>query len=160
LGYLIVGSFAGLLDDPKGAHVMSAEDLKTKDRRAIEEGLNQKNLAVYDELVAADVVNHSPTGTTHGLAAYKQFLSAYFTAFPDLHFTIHAQLAEGDLSVVHWTASGSQQGPLAGIPPTGKQATNQGVGISRWVNGKVQEGWVFFDNLSLMQQLGVIPKQG
>ena len=139
---------------------MSTEEYKARNRRAIEEGLNQKNLAVYDEICAADVVIHSPTGTTEGLAAYKQLLSANFIAFPDLHFTIEAQLAEGDLSVTRWTSRGTHQGSLGGIPPTGKQATNSGVIMVRWANGKVVESWNFFDNLSLMQQLGVIPKQG
>lgn len=139
---------------------MSTEEHKAAHRRTFEEGLNQQDLSVIDELTAASVVSHSPTGTTHGLAAYKQYLSAYLTAFPDLQFTIEAQLAEGEWSVVHWTARGTHQGPLAGIPPTGNETTTPGVTLSRWTNGKIVEIWSFFDNLGLMQQLGVIPKQG
>ncbi|HEV2458565.1 MAG TPA: ester cyclase [Ktedonobacterales bacterium] len=136
---------------------MSAEEHKANDRRIIEEGLNRKNLAFLDGITATDVVAHSPTGAIQGLAAYRQYLEAYLTAFPDLRFTIEAQLAEGDQSVMHWTARGTHQGALAGIPATGKQATTPGVTLTRWASGKAVEVWTYFDNLHLMQELGVIP---
>ena len=136
---------------------MSAEENKGVDRRLIEEGLNQRNLAIYDEFSASNIVNHTPTGTIQGTEAYKQYLSAYITAFPDLRFTIESQLADGDFSAVHWTARGTHQGMLAGIPATGKSATTPGVTLLRRANGKVVESWIYFDNLALLQQLGVIP---
>jgi predicted ester cyclase len=154
---LIVASLVGVLDEAKGAHVMSAEENKVNDRRFFDEGLNRQNLAVADEFLATHIVGHTPTGTTQGLEAYKQYLSLYFSAFPDLQFTVGAQLADGDLTAVQWTATGTQQGALAGIPPTGKSATTAGLTLNRHANGKVVESWVYFDNLSLMQQLGVIP---
>jgi steroid delta-isomerase-like uncharacterized protein len=136
---------------------MSPEETKTKGRRLIEEVWNQKNLEVCDEIFAADVISHGPTGTSQGVAAQKQFISAYLAAFPDLHFTIEAQMSEAEMSATRWTGHGTHQGPLAGIPPTGIQTTNSGITMSHWVNGKIVEIWSFFDNLSLMQQLGVIP---
>ncbi|HEV2456792.1 MAG TPA: ester cyclase, partial [Ktedonobacterales bacterium] len=142
---------------PERSTAMSAEEHKAHDRRIVEEGLNGKNLAVLDEVAATDVVAHSPTGTTQGLDAYKQYIGAYFAAFPDLRFTIEAQLAEGDQSVIHWIARGTHQGPLAGIPATGKQPTTPGVTLTRWANGKAVEVWTYFDNLRLMQELGVMP---
>jgi steroid delta-isomerase-like uncharacterized protein len=137
-----------------------SEQNKASDRRFYDEGLNKHSTAIVDELCTASVTVHSPIGTTHGAAEYKQFLTGYFTAFPDLHFTLHEQLAEGNTTVTHWTATGDHKGPLGPIPATGKHAQNSGVTINHWVNGKVQEAWIFFDNLALMQQLGVIPKMG
>lgn len=139
---------------------MSTKQHQANIRRFIEACLNQHNLANVDEFVAPTAIGHSPTGTMQGIAEYRQFLAGYFTAFPDLHFTLNEVLVEGDTSVVHWAASGTHQGHLAGIPPTGKPATNSGVTIDHWTNGKVQEEWIFFDNLSVMQQLGVIPTPG
>jgi steroid delta-isomerase-like uncharacterized protein len=136
---------------------MSAEENKVNDRRIFEEGLNRQNLAIFDTLVATDAVSHNPTGTTQGLDAYKQYLSVYFTAFPDLKFTAEAQIADADQSVVQWTARGTHQGMLAGIPATGRSATTPGITFNRWANGRIVESWVYFDNLGLMQQLGVIP---
>jgi predicted ester cyclase len=78
-------------------------------------------------------------------------------AFPDLHGTIEDQIAEGDKVVSRMTYRGTHQGELMGIPPTGKQVTMSFIGIHRITAGKVAEGWVNFDALGMMQQLGVIP---
>jgi predicted ester cyclase len=93
----------------------------------------------------------------HGLEAYKQFILMYITAFPDARFTIDDIIAEGDTVVVRYTARGTHQGNLMGIPPTGKQASVTTIGIFRIVNGKAVEQWINCDDLGLLQQLGVVP---
>src|SRR5258708_38594660 len=98
--------------------------------------------------------------TIQGKEAFKQFLSMYLTAFPDLHFTIEDIIAEGDTVVVRFTFRGTHQGDLMGIPPTGKQVVVTGIDIICAANGKVVEEWVNRDELSLLQQLGVIPTPG
>jgi len=138
---------------------MSTEDNKAHVRRGFE-AVNQKNLAVFDELLTPDVVFHSASTTMQGLEAYKQFLSMYMTAFPDLHFTIEDMIAEGDTVVARFTTRGTHQGNLMGIPPTGKQVSGTGMFIDRIVNGKGVEQWFHTDDLGLLQQLGVIPAMG
>ncbi len=138
---------------------MSTEQHKANDRRAFE-ALNQKTLAVFDELCATDIVVHGIPTTTQGLEAFKQFLSMNFTAFPDLHYTIEDQLAEGDKSVVRYTLRGTHQGDFMGIPATGKQINVTGIIIVRFANEKAVEIWGNTDNLGMMQQLGVIPPLG
>ena len=135
---------------------MSTEDNKAHVRRGFE-AVNQKNLAVYDELLAPDVVFHNASTTMQGLEAYKQFLSMYMTAFPDLLFTIEDMIAEGDTVVARFTTRGTHQGNLMGIPPTGKQMSGTGMFIDRIVNGKGIEQWFNTDDLGLLQQIGVIP---
>ena len=135
---------------------MSTEDNKAHVRRGFEE-VNQKNLAVFDELLTPDVVFHNASATMQGLEAYKQFLSMYMTAFPDLHFTIEDTIAEGDTVVARFTTRGTHLGNLMGIPPTGKQVSGTGMFIDRIVNGKAVEQWFNTDDLGLLQQLGVIP---
>jgi predicted ester cyclase len=95
-----------------------------------------------------------------GLEAYKQLLSVYVTAFPDLQFTIEDMIAEGDTVVVRYTTRGTHQGNFRGIPPTGKQVSGTGMFIDRLVNGKAVEQWFNGDDLGLLQQLGVIPSMG
>ena len=68
-------------------------------------------------------------------------------------------VAEEDKVVVRWTASGTHQGSLMGIPPTGKEVAVTGVDIFRVKEGKLAELWLNWDQLGLMQQLGVIPPQ-
>jgi len=141
---------------------MSNEENKAMDRRFYEEVWNGGNLAVVDEFVAANYVDHDPqpTGALEGVEGIKQSVTMYRTAFPDAHFTIEDQIAEGDLLVTRWRARGTHQGPLMGIPPTGKPAMVTGISITRWASGKVVEGWTNFDALGLLQQLGAVPSMG
>ena len=95
-----------------------------------------------------------------GIEAHNQFATMHRTAFPDLRFVAEDVIAEGDKVVERRTSSGTHQGELMGIPPTGRQTTGSGVSIFRVANGKVAEQWVNWDMLGLLQQLGGIPPLG
>jgi steroid delta-isomerase-like uncharacterized protein len=138
---------------------MSTEENKALVRRAFELG-DQRNWAAFYELTSSDFVFHNASMTIRGLEAYKQSLSMYFTAFPDLHSTIEDMIAEGDTVVVRYTWRGTHQGGLMGIPPTGKQVAVSAIAIFRIANGKGIEEWLNADYLGLLQQLGVIPALG
>ena len=71
--------------------------------------------------------------------------------------TIDEQLTEGEKVVTRWTAHGTHQGELAGIPATGKSSTVSGIAIDRFVDGRIAETWGIFDEFGMMQQLGIIP---
>lgn len=135
---------------------MSAQN-KQIARRTFEEIWNRGDLDAVDELIAGDFIGHSPPDETHGPEGIKQFVSAMRSAFPDLHFTIEDQIAEGDRVATLWKAGGTHQGEFEGVPPTGKQASVQGMTIDRIANGKVVEGWTNWDALGLLQKLGAIP---
>ncbi len=81
----------------------------------------------------------------------------YRKAFPDLRLTIDDQIAEGETVVTRWTATGTHEGELMGIPPTGKQATTTGININHVSGGKLVDGWGIFDQLGLLQQIGAVP---
>ena len=139
---------------------MLSETNKTVSRRFFEEVFGKGNLNVLDEIVAKDHVNSGPgaiSGLPNGPEGSKQFVTAYRNAFPDVHFTIDDQIAEGDKVVTRWTAQGTHQGELAGLPATGKSSTVSGIVVDRLVNGKIAESWSIFDEFGMMQQLGVIP---
>lgn len=139
---------------------MPAEENKALARRFIEECWNKGNLNAVDELVSTNFVAHDPTvpGDVRGAAAFKQFISTYRTAFPDVTLTIDELLAVGnDRVLMRWTARGTHRGTLQGMPATGKQATVMGMTLSRYENGKDVEDYTSWDTLGLMQQLGAIP---
>jgi steroid delta-isomerase-like uncharacterized protein len=136
---------------------MSAEDNKALARRGFEETMNQRNLAVLDELHVPDFVFHAASRTIQGREPFKQFISMFLTAFPDLHVTIEDMIGEGDRVVVRFTYRGTHKGDLMGIPPTGKQVAVTGISIMRVANGKFLEEWI---NTDLMQQLGVVSVPG
>jgi len=127
-------------------------------RRFVEEVQNEKNWDVYDELNDPTFVNHSaPPGIPSDREGGKIYLGAFLNAFPDCHFTVDDMIAEGDQVVTKKTFTGTHEAEFAGIPPTGKRVTLQFVDIMRVRDGRIVEHWLSMDQLSFMQQLGVIP---
>jgi len=140
-----------------------SEQNKALFKRTIEEVLNQRKLEVIGEVYAANFVLHDPSalgGKISGPQHYKRFAEIYLAAFPDLHFTINDQIADGDKVVTRWTATGTHRGALMSVAPTGNRVTMTGISISRVQNGKLVEGWGNSDTLGILQQLGVIQMMG
>ena len=77
-------------------------------------------------------------------------------AFPDIHFTIEDQIAEGDKVVTRWTCRGTHQGEFFGIPPTGETVTWEYFDMGLVRNGKFAERWGLDDTAAILQQLGVM----
>ena len=129
-------------------------------RRFIEEVQNEKNMDVFDELNAPDFVNLSaPPGMPTDREGGKMFLGGFLSAFPDSQFTIDEMIAEGDRVVTKKTFTGTHTADLGEIAATGKRVTIQYVDILRLRDGQIIEHWLSMDQLSFMQQLGVIPTQ-
>jgi len=115
---------------------------------------NQGNLAVADEILATDFVNHDPSRPdVTDLESYRGWVVENHTAFPDFHVEVHGMLAEGDEVAARWTVTGTQQGEFMGIPPTGRQITVTGMHIHRLVDAKIVEAWWAYDALGMVQQL-------
>ncbi len=137
---------------------MSAEENKALIHRFVEECVNMGDAALLDMFVAADVVMHTPgPEQAPGIDGIRQAFAWFQTVFPNLHITLEDMLAEGDKVVSRWTAQGTHQGELQGLPPTGKQATWTGIDIYRITNGKIVDWWRSADILGLLQQLGAMP---
>ncbi len=128
-------------------------------RRFVEEVQNQKNWDAFDELNSSDFVNLSaPPGVPSDKEGGKMFLGAFINAFPDSYVTIEDMIAEGDRVVTKKTFTGTHTGELSGIPPTGNRVSIQYVDIMRVRDGQIVEHWLSMDQLSFMQQLGVVPQ--
>ena len=134
-----------------------SEDNKALARRSWEV---VENLDILDEVYASDLVWHEPDQDVHGLEEARQFVTMYKTAFPDLNVTVEDVISEGDNAVTRYTIRGTHQGEIEEFgPPTGRQMELQGITIHRIADGKIVEEWERYDNLSLMQQLGLVPEQ-
>jgi steroid delta-isomerase-like uncharacterized protein len=129
-------------------------------RRLVEELWNKGNLSVADELFAPNYEHHDASTLDFGRGpeSEKKRATLYRTAFPDIQLTMEEVIAEGEIVMTRWSCRGTHKGDLSGIAPTGKQITISGVTIARLANGKMAEGWVNWDALGLMQQLGVVPE--
>jgi steroid delta-isomerase-like uncharacterized protein len=138
---------------------MSTEQRKAFVRRQIEELWNKGNLDAADECFTSEFVGHDPASPEEirGPEGFKQNVAAVRAAFPEFHVQIVDQVAEGERVVTRYVTTGTQEGELTGIPPTGKRVDVDGMGIDYFSGGKIAESWEYYDVMGIMQQLGVIP---
>jgi predicted ester cyclase len=128
----------------KGKSTMSVQENKTLVSHYIEAiSGKDKPASVVREYVADE-----------GLAHHIEIFEA---AFPRYDFIANDMLAEGDKVAVHFTVNAVHQGELMGIPPTGRNISIEGLIIYQIAEGKIVDHKLVADQLSLMQQLGVIP---
>ena len=137
-----------------------SENNKAVVRRLFEELWNKGNLSVADQLFTPNYTHHDSSSPDfgHGPESERKRATLYRTAFPDLRLTIEDLIAEGDTVMARWTCHGTHKGELNGIAPTGKPFTISGVTSARLLNGKLAEGYVNWDALGMMQQIGVVPQ--
>ena len=137
-----------------------SEQNKAIVRRLFAELWNNGNLSVADQIFSPNYAHFDPSTPDlgRGPESEKKRATLYRTAFPDLRLTIEDLIAEGDTVMARWSCHGTHKGDLNGIAPTGKQFTISGMTVARLVNGKLSEGYVNWDALGLMQQLGVVPQ--
>lgn len=136
---------------------MTTDTNKAIVRRTIEEIVNNHRYDLVDEFFADTVEFHGVGAWIEGRAALVAFYAAIFSAFPDWHTTINEMIAEGDKVVVRITSEGTNLGDYQAIPATGKPYIQKAIAIYRLANGKIAEGWLQTDMLSMMQQLGLMP---
>jgi steroid delta-isomerase-like uncharacterized protein len=115
------------------------------------------NLEALWELYDTGYIEHTADGDIT-LAQIKQGTAAFFSAFPDLAFTVEDMVAEGDKVAYRVTVRGTHKGQFMGIAPAGKKIEMKNTCIFRINNGKVAEWWGTLDGLRMMRQLGAIPK--
>jgi len=84
----------------------------------------------------------------------KELVSTWLEAFPDFKFRIEDILAEGDKVAVQYTFTGTHQGKILGIAPTGKKISVTQTAIIRFEDGKIAEVWEDYDGLGMFRQLG------
>jgi len=133
-------------------------DAKDIARRFYEEIINQKNVHAIDRFCSSDFVDHNPPPGGQGSldATREQFLDLV-KAFPDLTMTVQDQIAEGDKVANRVLVRGTHKGEYMGMPGSGKTVEIGGIDILRMVDGKAVERWGYFDDVTLMQQLGAMP---
>jgi len=127
-------------------------------RAFIEDVLNQGRFERMNDLVLEDFIELDPLpGQQQGREGLKDVLLGMRRGFPDMHWAVSEQIAEGDKVVTRFTWTGTHRDTFLGIPATGKRVEVKGVVIDRLEAGKMADSRILMDTLGLMQQLGVIP---
>lgn len=122
---------------------------------------NEGDLSVVDRLIAPDAIDHSPIGSEEGSEGFKNIITSFRAAMPDVVMTVEDEIYSGNRVVHRWTVEGTHTGePLFGIPASGEPIRLTGITIVRVEDGQIQERWTQLDQLGLLQQLGIIPTPG
>jgi len=122
-------------------------------RRLYEDCINGNRPELLPELISDDFVGQGGKGPS----GFGSNIDSLRTGFPDVRFTVHDLVAEGDRVVVRWTWEATHTGTFQVWAPSGKRATNSGIAIYQLERGKVVRVWLEADRLGVLQQIGVIP---
>lgn len=134
---------------------------KTVVRRLFDEVFTAGELAVVDELLAADYVGYDPPNAPeamHGVAAMKQVAERMAHAFTGRRYIVNELIAEGDLVAARVTLEATHIGPFLGTSPTGRSVAITGTITYQLADGKIVASWGNWDNLGLLRQLGLLPR--
>jgi steroid delta-isomerase-like uncharacterized protein len=131
---------------------------KQVQRRFFDEVWNKGQLQTAFELLAPGVVIRSFGRDMSGFEGVAQMTSMLRGAFPDLKLDVKEQIAEGDMVVARWVATGHNHGPIFGFAPTGRAVTLEGHTIDRVVDGRIVSTHTSVDIMELLLQLGVEPR--
>ena len=132
------------------------ETNKAVARSFFEQVLDQGHVEKYAESHAMGFIAHGRTKDAT-LEEDMGYAREERKAVPDLRFKINEIMAERDLVLVYWTASGTNTHEGMGFPASGKSFTEPGMTLFRFKAGKISEEWGVWSMLSIMQQLGVLP---
>ncbi len=143
---------------PTAQPMTEAEAMRSTTKRVFEEVVNGRNLDLLPQLFTEDFTWHLGALDLKGLDQVRETIQGYLTAFPDLRMTVEQQIVEGNLIVNRWRATGTHDGPLEDIEPTGKKINISGHIIQRFEGTKIAEEWEVFDELAMLKQIGAMPE--
>jgi predicted ester cyclase len=109
------------------------------------------------ELCTQNYLAHIASNPPMTLADHQAFARAFYGGFPDLFHTFEEEIASGDKAIIRFTLHGTHQGNFMGIPPTQKKIEVGAIAVFHIADGKVAEIRGQFDQLGMMQQLGLLP---
>ena len=126
-------------------------------QQSIGEAVNSGNLRLLRHIVAPDAIDHDPAPNQGlGPEGFITYFTELRTAFPDLKIAADHMVADDDNVAFAYTVTGTHDGPLMGIAPTGRKISARGMQITRFENGKQVERWGSSDQLGILQQIGAV----
>ena len=135
----------------------TAEENEALVHRYIEEVWNRHNLDAMDEIVSPEYLNHAATTDEYQRGGARLAMEWLLSVFPDHRFDVEDAAADGNTVAVRGTCTGTREGVLMGIEPTGNRFATQQSHWFRVVDGAILEHWAVRDDLGMMQQLGIMP---
>jgi steroid delta-isomerase-like uncharacterized protein len=143
------------MNDGQNARLRSKNEVAVL--RYIEEVWNRHDLEVIDELVSPGYVNHAASTDEYRHGGARRIWEWILSVFPDHRFDVEDVAADGETVAVRGTMTGTHEGELLGLAPTGKRVATRQSHWFRVAEGKLTEHWAVRDDLGMMRQLGIMP---
>ena len=127
--------------------------------RLAREVFSKGDMEAFDEIVADRYVNHNipVPGIPGTKAGFRDLVVATRKAFPDVRVQVEDVVSEDDFVVFHDRVTATSRDAFFGVPPNGKPLEWTEIHFLRIADGKIVEHWTNFDQVKILQQLGVIP---
>lgn len=130
-------------------------------RRWFEEVWNQGRMQTVLELLDEHATGFGQAGHgtgIHGPADFIPFAQRLRAAFPDIKISVEEAFGDSQNAAVRWSADMTHTGDALGIPPTNRKVHITGMTMVHMKDGKIIAGWDNWDQLAMMQQIGVVPE--
>ena len=137
---------------------MSADESMQLMRRWFHEVWNEGRVQTIHDLLSPDGVATGQRGAEaqiRGPEEFAKFVGEIRGAFPDIKVKVEDIFAADDKVVLRWSATMTHTGDHLGLPATGRTVRTRGITIARIVDGKIVEGWDNWDQLGMLEQIGV-----
>jgi steroid delta-isomerase-like uncharacterized protein len=126
--------------------------------RRFEKAFAEGDIVALKNIVAANVIDHNaPRGARPGIDGLLDAVALFRTGFPDIQISVERTIADDDSVAVFGTITGTNQGPMFGVPATGKRAMFAYMDMFRIVDGVIVEAWHVEDIAGMLGQLGLLP---
>ena len=130
--------------------------------RAGHEAFNRRDFAAMTTQYADTIAwtDHAQGLTFRTPQEFKDdFLAGWVGASSDIRITGHRYIDAGQTQVCTFTAVGTHDGPLGPFPATGKEFTLPLCEMWHFdSSGRVVGGDLYYDQVSLLAQLGLMPQ--
>jgi len=93
-----------------------------------------------------------------GQEEIKAWVRDNFASIPDFKIEVKSLFVAGDWAGAEWIQSGTYTGEVAGVEVTGKEFSGRGASIIELREGKIRREAIYWDELSFLRQLGVMPE--
>ena len=127
-------------------------------RRMFDEIVNAGNIDLADEVFDPGFVDHGPMGEMRGIDAFKEVVTMWRAAVPDVHCAVENWFESGDMAAWNIRVTGTHTGSMMGIAPTGKRFEYVTPNIGRFAGGKAVEHWADQGMFQFLTQIGAIPQ--
>jgi steroid delta-isomerase-like uncharacterized protein len=134
---------------------MTTEQGKDFIRRFLEASI-ARDPAAFKELMSPDFMAHVPGGPKNR-DGFVQHMNVFNSAFPDMQVRVLDVISDGEKVVARTAWRGTHIGDFMGLPPTGRQIEIEAYIVERLEDAKSVEHWSLFDQLTMLQQLGLVP---